>query len=162
MPQPKPNFQRMMQIIDSVFSTRNDPNQLQVNTKIIKKLQSLHQATLTELTDENGPLIWILMIPTTKNIMQDFVDRRISEKVLFDRTEPGQTFDCIYLCSATTLPEYRGKGATKALCLKGIAEIKTTFPIKALFVWPFTKEGNALALSLAKASALPLFVRKDG
>ena len=42
----KSNFERMMQIIDEVFSTREDPDQLQVNENVIARLQELHPATL--------------------------------------------------------------------------------------------------------------------
>jgi len=55
-----PNYHRMFDLIDEVFSTRNDPNQLLVNEDVIQKLNSIHPATLTELADDNGPLIWVL------------------------------------------------------------------------------------------------------
>ena len=65
MPKPLPNFNRMLQLIDEVFATRQDPNQLQVTQKEIKKLAKLHPATISELADESGPVIWVLLIPTT-------------------------------------------------------------------------------------------------
>jgi hypothetical protein len=160
MPNPKPNFNRMLQLIDEVFSTRNDPDQIQVNQKQLKKLQEIHPATLSELANENGPVIWVLMIPTTKTIMNDFLEGNISEKDLLKKTKAGDLFDCIYLCSATTLPEYRGKGETKKLCMNSIRAISKDHPVATLFVWPFTKEGKNLAEAIAKECKLQLLEKK--
>jgi len=157
----KPNYNRMMQLIESVFSTRNDPEQIQVNAQQMKKLVALHPSTLTELADENGPVIWILIIPTTQLIMQQFIDKKITEKQLLDQTKPGLNLTSAYLCSATTLPEYQGKGKTKELCMKAIREIGKTYPIKTLFVWPFTKEGYKLAASVANVCGMELKVRTN-
>ena len=156
MSKPLPNFSRMLSLIDEVFDTRKDPNQLQVNQQVMKKLGKIHPATLSEFADENGPAIWVLVMPTTTNIMNDFLSRKISEKDILTKTRPGDKYTCIYLCSATTLPEYRGKGESKKLCLQAIKAICKDHPIETLFVWPFTKEGEKLAASLAKACKLPL------
>lgn len=156
MAQPQPNFNRMLQLIDEVFATRSDPGQIQVNRGQLARLQKIHPATLTELADENGPVIWLLLIPTTKNIMTDFLSGSITEKQLLERTKPGDVYDCIYLCSATTLPEYRGQGKTKQLCLEGIQKIQKDHPIKTLFVWPFTPEGKRLAEALAQETGLEI------
>ncbi len=146
----------MLQLIDEVFATRNDPDQIQVTQQQLKKLERIHSATLTEKSDENGPLIWILMIPTTKSVMEDFLGGKISEKELLEKTKPGEVYSSIYLCSATTLPEYRGKGETKKLCISAINKISKDHPVTRLFVWPFTKEGEALAETIAKACGLDL------
>lgn len=53
---PKPNFQRMLNLIDEVFATRNDPDQLQVTPQQLKKLEQIHPSTLSELANEDGPL----------------------------------------------------------------------------------------------------------
>ena len=155
----KPNNARMIALIDGFFATRNDPDQIQVTPKQLKKIEAIHESTLTELADENGPLIWILVIPTTNEIMNNFLLNKISEKGILDYTVPGEMYDAIYLCSATTLPEARGKGKTKALCLANIEKIKQQHSIENLFVWPFTREGEALAKSIANASSLKLLLK---
>jgi len=156
MPKPLPNFNRMLTLIDEVFDTRSDPDQLQVNEQVLKKLEKIHPACLSEHADENGPLIWVLIIPTTQIVMDNFLSGKISEKDIVAKTEPGEKYTCIYLCSVTTLPEYRGKGNSKKLCLNAIQAIRKDNPIETLFVWPFTKEGEQLAQSLAKECKLPL------
>src|ERR1051326_701844 len=152
----KPNFQRMIALIDEVFATRKDPEQLQVNEKVIQKLEKIHPSTLSEFADENGPAAWILVIPTSVKTMQDFVSGKISEGKILEQTLPGEKYEAIYLCSATVLPEYRGKGLAMDLSRKAIQKIKKDNPIKALYVWPFTKEGDALAKKLANKTGLEL------
>jgi hypothetical protein len=158
MPKPLPNFERMMTLINEVFDTRKDPNQLQVSQKEMKKLEKIHPATLSEFADENGPVVWVLIIPTITAVMDSFLSGKISEKDILTKTKPGEKYTCIYLCSVTTLPEYRGKGISKKLCLDAIQAICKDHPIETLFVWPFTKEGENLAASLAKECRLPLRV----
>ena len=153
------NFERMMEIIDGVFETRSDPDQLQVTQNDIAKLQELHPATLSEYNEGNGPCIWILLIPTTKAIMQSFLEGNISENGILQQTRPGTAFDAIYLCSATTLPEYRGKGLTMQLVLEAIGSIRKEHSIEHLFVWPFTPEGEVLAQKVAERVGVPLHVR---
>jgi hypothetical protein len=151
-----PNYQRMMKLIDEVFATRQDPDQLQVTNAQFKKLRQIHPQTLSEFSDANGPLIWVLIIPTTRQVMTDFLAARISETQLLDRTKAGEKYDCIYLCSATTLPEMRGKGKTKEMCLQAINAVRSEHPVTTLFVWPFTEGGNALARIIANESGLEL------
>lgn len=156
MAKPLPNFTRMLQLIDEVFATRQDPDQIQVNPQQLKKLQAIHPATLSELADGNGPLVWALLIPTTRQVMNDFLAQKISEKGILENTQVGDSYDCIYLCSATTLPEHRGQGKTKQVCLDAINAMRRTHPVTTLFVWPFTLEGSQLAEALAKACGLEL------
>lgn len=155
----KPNFQRMLDLIDEVFATRNDPGQIQVTQKQLKKLEKIHPATLSEISNEDGPLIWILVIPVTNEVMEDFLADKITETELLERTQPGQKYDCIYLCSATTLPEMRGKGETKKLCLEAIKAIRKDHPVTSLMVWPFTSEGEKLAKAISAECKLPLKIK---
>jgi hypothetical protein len=152
----QPNLKRMLAIIDETFATRKDPNQLQVTENDIQKLQNIHPSTLSEFADKDGPAIWVLLIPTTKKIMDDFLSGKISERNILERTEAGENYNAIYLCSVTTLPEYRGKGLTKKLAIKAIESIRKIHPIKYLFVWPFTKEGDALAKKISEETGMEL------
>lgn len=154
------NYKKMMSVIDSVFETRHDPDQLQVTPKQMKKLQAIHPSALSEKATIEGPVIWVLMIPTTELVMHEFIAGTITEKQLLEKTEPGISYHCLYLCSATTLPEYRGKGDTRRLCMDVIANIRKDHFIKTLFVWPFTNEGEKLATSIAKECGLDLLTKK--
>jgi len=156
----KSNFERMIQLADKSFDARHDPDQLDVNENAIKKLHLLHPATLSEFNEGTGPLVWILIIPTTEDLMKQFLKNKINEKKLLDLTPLNVSYDCIYLCSAMVLPEYRGKGIAKRLTIEAIEAIQKTHNIKTLFVWPFSKEGERLAESIAKTTGLKLLKKK--
>ncbi len=154
------NFERMMQLVTEFFDTRNDPDQISVTPEEQKKLFAIHPSTLSEMANENGPIVWILLIPTTQVIMERFIAGKISEKQLLELTKVGDTYDAIYLCSASVLPEFRHKGFAKKVALAAMQDIQRSHPVKSLYYWPFSDEGKALARSLARALDLQLFERK--
>jgi ribosomal protein S18 acetylase RimI-like enzyme len=154
------NFERMIQLAEDVFDARSDANQLSVDEEVIERLERLHPSSLSEFNDGNGPVVWILVIPTTLDLMNKFITENITEQELLDLTPLDTPYEAIYLCSAMVLPEYRNKGIAKRLTLESIRDISKQHPIKTLFVWPFTKEGNSLAKDIAKLSSLPLLKRE--
>lgn len=156
------NFERMIQLAEEVFDVKNDANQLSVDEKVIEHLNRMHPSTVSEFDDGNGPVVWILLIPTTLDLMNRFINKSITEQELLDLTPLDIPYEAIYLCSAMVLPEYRNKGIAKRLTHEAIENIKKQHPITSIFVWPFTKEGNSLAEGIAKLSSLPLLKRKEG
>jgi len=64
---------------DEVFASRTDPDQLNVDEEVITRLQQIHPATVSEFDDGNGPAAWILGFPTTQDLMNRFLDDKISE-----------------------------------------------------------------------------------
>jgi GNAT superfamily N-acetyltransferase len=155
------NFERMLQLADEVFATKNDPDQLDVNEEVIEHLQQIHPATVSEYDDGNGPVAWILLLPTTTELMHQFLEQKISEKELYEKTPSNISYDALYLCSAMVLAEYRRKGIAKKLTLKAVEAIRKTNPIKSMFVWSFSKEGDLGAKALAEITSLPLHKRKS-
>lgn len=155
------NFNRMIGLVTSFFDVKNDPDQLSVNEDVIERLHRIHPATLSEFIDGDGPVVWILVIPTTTDIMNRFINGAISEGRLYNETIPGAQYDAIYLCSATVLPEFRNKGMARQMTIDAIKSIAKDHTIKVLFYWPFSEEGKALARSVAKAVALPLYEKVE-
>jgi len=155
----KENFERMIALVTEVFDVRNDPDQIEVNEQQREKLFSLHPATMSERSNEDGPIAWILMIPTTTSLMNQFIEGIISEKKLLDETNPGDKFSAIYLCSASVLPEFRRQGIGLELCLNAIRNIMETQPITALFFWEFSEGGAGLAQALGEKLSLPVYKR---
>lgn len=154
---PLSNLERMIQLAEEVFSVKNDPNQLDVNPAVLERLKQIHPATLSEYDDGNGPVAWILLIPTTLELMNRFIENKISEKELFDLTPLNTKYEALYLCSALVLQEYRRKGIAKRLTMEAIDNIRKDHPIKALFVWTFSKEGDLGAAEIACLTSLPLY-----
>jgi GNAT superfamily N-acetyltransferase len=150
------NFERMIAVVNEVFDTRHNPDQISVTEEEREKLQALHPATMNELADESGPIVWILLIPTTSEIMRMFLNREITEKELLEKTQVGISYDVVYLCSASVLPEYRGKGLAKKVTVDAVRLILEQHPIKYLFYWAFTPEGAYLAQATARELNLEL------
>ena len=153
------NFERMIQLAEDVFAVKSDPDQLDVDQEVLERLQRIHPATVSEQDDGNGPVAWVLLIPTTFELMNRFLNHEISEKELFTLTPEDSVYEALYLCSALVLEEYRRKGIAKQLSLNAIANIRNDHPIKALFVWTFSKEGDLGAETIARLSSLPLYKR---
>lgn len=147
----------MIALVTEFFDTRNDPDQISVSEEQRTRLEAIHPDTMSEYANEDGPVVWILMIPTTNNVMQRFLKGDISEKQLLMDTQPGDSFDAIYLCSAYVLPEFRRKGLAKKVALEAIAHMRNDHPIKALYYWPFSEDGKASAQALSKELQLPLY-----
>jgi hypothetical protein len=155
----KTNFERMIELSDEVFSSRTDPDQLNVNEEVMEHLQLIHPDTISEHDNGEGPVCWILCIPTTIDLMNQFVNKEISERKLFDLTPLNTKYEALYLCSALLLEEFRGKGIAQSIAIKAIENIKLDHPIKALFFWSFSKEGEKLAEKIMELTGLPLYKR---
>jgi len=122
-------------------------------------LQLIHPDTISEYDDGNGPVCWILCIPTTLYLMNQFINKKISERELYELTPLNTNYEAIYLCSALLLEEFRGKGIAQTLGVRAIENIMTDHSIKALFFWSFSKEGEKLAEKVSALMSLPLFKR---
>jgi len=153
------NYERMIQLSEQVFSSRTDPDQLNVNENVMDHLQLIHPDTISEYDDGNGPVCWILCIPTTLDLMNQFINKKISERELYELTPLNTKYEAIYLCSALLLEEFRGKGIAQTLGVRAIENIKIDHSIKALFFWSFSKEGEKLAEKVSELMSLPLFKR---
>lgn len=154
------NFERLIQLADEVFAVKNDPTQLDVNPEVLERLHKIHPSTVSEYNDGNGPVAWVLIIPTTLDLMNRFLKSEISEKELFELTPPDSVYETVYLCSALVLEESRRKGITKQLVLKAIENILKNHPLKALFVWAFSPEGDLASETIARLAGLPLYKRE--
>ena len=151
------NFERMLLLAEEIFDVKQDPNQLDVDQSVIERLQKIHPAAVSEYDDGNGPVAWVLVIPTVDELKNKFLDGKITERELFELTEVGKEYDSIYLCSALVLKEYRRKGIVKNISLDAIKKIKSRHPIKSLFVWSFSLEGDLCAQNISEQVSLPLF-----
>lgn len=156
---PKSNYERLIQLAEEVFAVKNDPEQLDVDQEVINRLQQMHPLAVSAYDDGNGPVAWLLLIPTTHDLMERFLNKEISEKELFNLTPIHTRYDALYLCSALVLEEYRRKGIVRRLALAAIENIRQDHPLKSLFVWPFSIEGDLASENLAQLTSLPLFKR---
>jgi GNAT superfamily N-acetyltransferase len=96
-----------------------------------------------KLDDGNGPVAWVLVIPTSYEIMNRFLSHEITEKQLLDETESGSLIDVVYLCSALVLDEYRRQGIAKQLCIEAIEKIRGGTSAESLVCLDFYEGGRA-------------------
>ena len=155
------NLERMIALAGEFFETKNDPAQISINTKSIARLRRLHPSTMTERRTKKGPIAWMLVIPTTHYLMEQFISKQINEQKLLYTTPIRAKYDALYLCSALVLPEHRGKGHARRLTIKAVKSIQKQHPIKYLFYWAFSTAGKKLAESIAKECGLPLSRRRS-
>ena len=153
------NYQRLIKLAEEVFAVKSDPNQLDVSQEVIERLKKIHPSTVSEFNDENGPVAWLLVIPTTSDLMNRFLEKDITERELFELTPLNTACEALYLCSAMVLEEYRRKGIAKQLAIKAIDDIRKDHLLKCLFVWAFSKEGDQASVALAGLTELPLYKR---
>ena len=153
------NLERMIQLAEDIFANKTDPNQLDVDDKVIQRLKQIHPSTVSEYNEGDGPAAWILLFPTTIPLMQQFIQKEITEQQLFDLTPLNTTYKALYLCSAMVLPEFRHKGIAKQLSQRAIESIQKDHPIETLFVWAFSSEGDSLANNISATVQLPLLKR---
>ena len=135
-----------MRIAEKFFGTLNDPEQIPITQASVVKLRRLHPAAFHYLTDEAGEhaVGWIVVVPTTKVLMRQFLEGRMTERQLFDQTVPQNRYDALYLCAAFVLPEYRRQGLATKLFKDSLKAIPLTHDAE-LFAWPTTPEGKAMA-----------------
>lgn len=150
----------MIALAGEFFKTKNDPDQISVNKRSIAKLRRIHPATMMEERERRGPFAWMLVLPTTRDLMEKFNAGKINEKELLRKTPLTGKYDSLYLCSALVLPEYRGKGIARNLAIEAARTIMRDHPIEALFYWPFSEAGKRLANAVAEEIGLPLYRRR--
>jgi ribosomal protein S18 acetylase RimI-like enzyme len=155
------NLHRMIRLADEFFGTRKDPAQISVSPKEMKKLLRIHPNTMTEKRTANGPIAWMLVLPTTQELKKQFIKKKITERELLEKTPLNVSYETIYLCSALVLPEYRRKGLATKLLLKAIKSIRKEHPITSLFYWEFSSAGKKLSHIVAEELHLPLSRRSN-
>lgn len=154
------NYHRLIRLAEETFDARNDPEQLSMTEEDRARLLALHPATLSQEADEHGPVAWMLLFPTTHALMERFLREDIGEVQLLHETPLDERYEAIYICSALVLEEYRRQGIALRLAVEAIRRIMADHPIRSLFIWAFTEEGDRLANAIAAATGLPLYKRK--
>ncbi len=155
----QPNLIRLLELVDAVFETRNDPSQIGFSDEDMAKMGELHEACLQEASNTDGPIAWVSVIPTSNELMTLFVNEKITERELFDLTTVQTPQEAVYLCSAIVLPEFRHSGVAFNLSVSAIRAMQMDNNITHVFVWPFTNEGESLASKIAHACGIPLELR---
>lgn len=152
-------FKKEMAIAEEIFGTESDPDQMPITLETAHKLESLCSGWLETEFDEAGePISWAVVMPTQRPLAEAFIKGDISEKELFEKTEPREVYDAVYLVSVITVPEHRGKSLSLKVLERAIPKIPLT-PDALYFVWPTTPEGSGALEKFAKSFGKEIKVR---
>lgn len=139
-----------LQIAEEYYGTTIDQGQIPINKNSFAKLHLYNPDTILYESDKDGKVLgWSVAFPTTTELMDKFLDKKITEKELFDQTDFSTQIDAIYLCSTFVLPENRHRGLAKQLLLEAIRRLSKTGKEK-LFAWTYSQDGGYLIKSLEK------------
>ncbi len=103
------NLARMIELADEFFEAKNDPMQISVNSETMDLLKEIHPSTISEIANANGPIAWVLVIPTTSSLMNEFISKKINENQLLHNTPLGSKYDAVYLCLRACPPRREGQ-----------------------------------------------------
>jgi GNAT superfamily N-acetyltransferase len=153
------SYERMIRLAAEHFHPSEDPSEILVTEALLGRLRHMHPSTVSEECDEAGPIAWVLVLPTTHELIVRFLATDITERQLFEATPDDATYDALYLSSALVLPEYQRRGIARRLIIDAVRSIGEDHPISELAFWPFNDVGRRLAESVARDCGLPLFER---
>lgn len=149
----------LLKMAEDFFGTKYDLDQMPATRETIRKLQKIHPRTIAYQLVDGRLTGWAVAIPTSKNLMKDFLRGAINERQLLGMTESKNKFETVYLAAAFILPEYRRRGCVQRMFIEAIRSIPLA-PNPQLFYWPFTVEGRKLANGIGRHLEMEIKERK--
>lgn len=152
-------FEKVLKISEEFFGTESDPEQMPISQESADKLTSIHPDSIVyKFDDEGNPIAWAVVVPTSREVMDRFLNKEISEKELLDEAAKEKKLEALYLCAAFVLPEHRRKGIARELLIEAIN--KTTGKDVPMYCWIYSPEGEKLANSVSEHFNKPFSFRK--
>lgn len=139
--------EKTRKIAEQLYGTAQHPDHIPVTAASQEKLNRLHPKTVLFKVIDDEPVSWIVVVPTTRVLAEKFVNGEITERVLFDQTQPSERYEALYICSIITVPEHRRKGYGTGLLREALENIPLV-PDPYLFCWIYSKEGEAMFQAL--------------
>lgn len=146
----------IMEIGRQYFKTDDDLSQMQPTAENGEKLAQLEKYNRV-VERRNGKLAgWSVVFPTSKENEDAFLEGKITEEELFQKSVAHPSFESLYLLVFFVLPEYRREGIAKKLVSEQIKYFQDTYHIANFFVWAWSPEGKALVSHLEKELQIPI------
>jgi hypothetical protein len=146
-------------IAEQFFGTANDPDQIPITEESFHKLQKLHPKTMLYRLENSEPISWVIVLPTSEALANQFLKGEITERELLNLSEPMVRYEALYLCSAFTVSEHRKKGLAIQLLKEAIDSIPHIENVK-LFAWSYSFEGSLLVKKLERGLGVKIYLRK--
>jgi len=154
-------FEKVLRISEEFFGTASDPDQMPINQESADKLQSIHPETISYKCDEQQhPIAWTVVVPTSVDVMKQFIHKKISEKELLDLATKEKKFESIYLCGIFVLPEFRRKGYATEIVKEAISKVSQGNNLP-LYSWAYSPEGQKLLHALSQELKQKIMVLQD-
>ena len=142
----KKDWDESAQLAQDFFHTETKPDEIQISEENKRFIHKYMPDCNNIIRAEKKVIGSTFIVPCNKEIMRRFLNKKISEKDLFEEVKKKITyknFDTIYLCSSFLKKEYRGRGLAIEARIKSIKKILHGRRIKPiLFTWAQTKEGK--------------------
>lgn len=146
-------FEKHADLIRRTFGIDNDPRQIPPEPEFVKKALLLNRHCVQYADFANGkPIGSAFAFPTTKELMEQFNKKEITERELFERTPVQSKYEVIYACSVMVIKSMQRKGIGKMLMTKVLKRLLKEYPGAEIFYWATSKEGEALAKKLQTAA----------
>ena len=124
------------------FGTEEDPSQIQSTPETYKHFFNIGGINPIAIDISANDMIgWGAAIPTTKDLMNEFLNNNITEAELFKNTKSG-FYDAIYFISVFIKPKYRNFNTTISLIKKSIEPIYNDNCV--VFYDAFSNEGDKI------------------
>lgn len=150
---------------EDYFGMQKDPNQLPATPETKDWIYKNSKKCVNIIRNNDEIIGYAFMLPANKEIMQEFILKKINEKTLFEKIkilDLNQPPETIYLCASIVKKEFRNKNLATMAFIKIINKITNNLKVKSvLFYDPYTNEGNKLTLKIAKLTKLKLIKRKE-
>lgn len=131
-----------------------DENMVSPNLENDLMVQGLENNNFICYKENEIPIAWSLVLPTSKEIKGRFLNGEINEKKLFEISTKNPSFESLYLFVVVVLPEHRQKGLAKELMNYQINYFKDKYNINDFFAWIFSTEGDKLVKSLERENSI--------
>jgi len=143
------DIEKMNRIALELFGPGGD-SMVEPNLENAEKLISLEKNNLICFKENNQPISWALVLPTSREKAERFLKKEITELELFNRSVEKPLFESLYLFSVVTLPDYRKRGLSSRLVKYQIEYFRNKYKIKDFYAWALNPEGKSLIESLKK------------
>ena len=136
-----PRLQELERIAAEFFGTETDENQIPATPEATKHSLDSGGILVIAIDDENNPVGWASSIPTTKDLMNQFLNESINEAQLFWQSNGGE-YDAIYFISVFIKPEFRSFITAKNLIMGAIQPLLKSDTV--VFYDAFSNEGAVM------------------
>ena len=144
-------LEKMNTVAMELFHTENDDTQ--ASPTLEKSLQVINKEKYNFISindDNNEPIAWSLVMPTSLEVMDNFLSEKITERELLETSRADDKFEALYLFAVIVLPEHRRSGLGQFLFKTQIEYFKEKYNITEFYTWWFSEEGKKLGDSLEK------------